>query len=172
MVFVFIVTGHAASSARSFMLSQKVSFLTLWGSDPVQSPVTKCPHLVLNCRQAWISALLSHDSTYAWCVKRDAWSVMRDAYCTTPHVRQKVMRDASKLFLLKEPPSADLLGHFLHTGTWHLIYLNINVSTSIASAILFQMFPIRMMSLYSFEEVLYSAGCSSTRLINFSRYVL
>ena len=37
---------------------------------------------------------------------------------------------------------------FLHTGTWHLIYLNINVSTSIASAILSQMFTIRMFSLY------------------------
>ena len=96
---------------------------------------------------------------------------MRDAYCTTPHARQKVMRDASKLFLQKKPPSADLLGIFLHTGTWHLIYLNINVSKSIASAILSQMFPIRMLSLYSFNKVLYSAGCSSTRLINFSRYL-
>ena len=36
----------------------------------------------------------------------------RDAYCTTPHVRQNIMRDASKLFLLKEPPSADLLWLF------------------------------------------------------------
>ena len=51
MVFVFIVTGHAGSSARSFMLSQ--NFLRLWVSDPVQSPVTKCPHLYLNCRRAW-----------------------------------------------------------------------------------------------------------------------
>ena len=96
---------------------------------------------------------------------------MRDAYCTTPHVRQKVMRDAAKLFLLKEPPSVDHLGLILHTGTWHFFYLNINVSTSIASAILSQMFPIRMLSLYSFNKVLYSAGCSSTRLINFSRYL-
>ena len=39
---------------------------------------------------------------------------------------------------------------FLHRGKWHLIYLNINVSTSIASAILSQMFPIRMFSLYIF----------------------
>ena len=49
MVFVFIATGHAGSSARSFMLS---CFLRLWVSDPVQSPVTKCPHLYLNCRRA------------------------------------------------------------------------------------------------------------------------
>ena len=66
----------------------------------------------------------------------------RDAYCTTPHVRQNIMRDASKLFF-----------------------------TSIASAILSQMFPIRMLSLYSFNEVSYSTGCSSTRLINFSKYL-
>ena len=54
MVFVFLVTGHAASSARSFMLSQKkiAYFLRLWVSDPVQSPVTKCPLLYLNCRRA------------------------------------------------------------------------------------------------------------------------
>ena len=50
MVFVFIATGHAGSSTRSFMLSWK---LRLWVSDPVQSPVTKCPHLYLNCRRAW-----------------------------------------------------------------------------------------------------------------------
>ena len=42
--------------------------------------------------------------------------VMRDAYCTTPHVRQNVMRDASKLFLLNEPPSADLLWLFYTQG--------------------------------------------------------
>ena len=30
IVFVLIVTGHAVSSARSFMLSQKI----LWVSDP------------------------------------------------------------------------------------------------------------------------------------------
>ena len=48
----------------------------------------------------------------------------------------------------KKSPSADLLGLFLHTGIWHLIYLNINVSTSIASVILSQMFPIRIFSLY------------------------
>ena len=44
----------------------------------------------------------------------------------------------------------------------------------IASAILSQMCPIRMLSLYSFNEMSYrsySAGCSSTRLINFSRYL-
>ena len=35
MVFVFIETGHAGSSARSFMLSQKL--LRLWVSDPVLS---------------------------------------------------------------------------------------------------------------------------------------
>ena len=54
MVFVFIMTGHAGSSARSFMLSQKI-YLRLWVSDPVQSPVTKCPHLYLNCRRAWVT---------------------------------------------------------------------------------------------------------------------
>ena len=51
----------------------------------------------------------------------------RDAYCTTPHVRQNVICDASKLFLLKEPTSADLLCFFMFLHTWkeHLIYLNI-----------------------------------------------
>ena len=52
MVFVFIATGHAGSSARSFMLSW--FFLRLWVSDPVQSPVTKYPHLYLNCRRACV----------------------------------------------------------------------------------------------------------------------
>ena len=37
---------------------------------------------------------------------------------------------------------------FLHTETCHFIYLNINVSTSIAPAILSQMVPIRILSLY------------------------
>ena len=55
MVFVFLVAGHAGSSARSFMLSQKI-ILRLWVSDPVQSPVTQCPHLYLNCRRAWMIA--------------------------------------------------------------------------------------------------------------------
>ena len=27
---------------------------SLWVSDPVQSPVTKCPHLYLNCRRVWM----------------------------------------------------------------------------------------------------------------------
>ena len=43
------------------------------------------------------------------------------AYATTPHrrdawcvKRENVMRDASKFFLLKEPPSADLLWFFTH----------------------------------------------------------
>ena len=99
---------------------------------------------------------------------REVWCVLHDSTC---RLRQKVMRDASKLFLLKESPSTDVLGLFLHTGTWQFIYLNINVSTSIASTILSQMFPIRMLSLYSFNKVLYSDGCSSTRLINFSRYL-
>ena len=43
--------------------------------------------------------------------------VMREAYCTTPYVRPNVMRDASKLFLLKKPPSANLLSFvFTHRG--------------------------------------------------------
>ena len=61
MVFM---TGHAGSSAKSFMLSQKIFFFKTQVSDPVQSPVTKCPHLYLNCRRACyapidISATLS-----------------------------------------------------------------------------------------------------------------
>ena len=61
MVFV---TGHAGSSAKIVMLSQKIFFFKTQVSDPVQSPVTKCPHLYLNCRRACyahidISATLS-----------------------------------------------------------------------------------------------------------------
>ena len=33
---------------------QENILLKLWVSDPVQSPVTKCPHLYLNCRRAWL----------------------------------------------------------------------------------------------------------------------
>ena len=39
--------------SQKFHAVIKVSFLRLWVSDPVQSPVTKCPHLYLNCRRAW-----------------------------------------------------------------------------------------------------------------------
>ena len=39
---------------------RKCFFLRLWVSDPVQSPVTKCPHLYLNCRRACIGYILYH----------------------------------------------------------------------------------------------------------------
>ena len=109
---------------------------------------------------------ICYDSTYTWCVKRDAWSVMRIArfhmyvkiWCIEVLFAEEATRCGSPCFL--------------HTGTWHFINLNIiNVSTSIASAILSQMLPIRMLSLYDVHEVSYGTGWSSTRLTNFSRHV-
>ena len=50
---VFIVPGHAGGSAKSFMLSLQIYiFFKLCILDPVQSLVTKCPHLYLNCSRA------------------------------------------------------------------------------------------------------------------------
>ena len=54
---VFIVTEHAGSSASlKFHVIIENNFRTL-GSDPVQSLVTKCPHLYLNCRRGWLYAI-------------------------------------------------------------------------------------------------------------------
>ena len=99
---------------------------------------------------------LRYDSTYAWCVKLDAWSVMHDAYCTWCVLYVKmwcVMRQSS--FCWRSHPVRISCG-FLHTGTWHLIYLNISVSISIASAIVSQMFPTRIcVFIYSINEASY-----------------
>ena len=88
----------------------------------------------------------------AWCVKRDAWCVLHDSTCTS-----KSDAWCGKVIFAEGATQCGSLVAFLHTGTCHLIYLNINVSTFIASAILSQMFSIRMLSLYSFNKVLYSA---------------
>ena len=89
------------------------------------------------------------------------------------------MREASKFFLLKEPPSADHLWLF-HThghGTLYIYlnityYLNIKASTSIAYH-----YTVPNVSnsdavfiFLSWSVTSHSAGCSSTWLTNFLRY--
>ena len=80
---------------------------------------------------------------------REAWCVLHDSTCTSKSDAWCV-----KVLFAEGATQCGSPGAFLHTGTWHLIYLNINVSKSIASVILFQMFPIRMLSLIECHIVL------------------
>ena len=52
---VCVYSDRACWEFRQFhaVTENKTSF-KLWVSDPVQSPVTKCPHLYLNCRRVWL----------------------------------------------------------------------------------------------------------------------
>ena len=64
--------------SQKFHAVMKVSFLRLWVSDPVQSPVTKCPHLYLNCRRVGI---------HQQCLTRAGWRLAqrrRSVSATTP----------------------------------------------------------------------------------------
>ena len=118
-----------------------------------------------------ISSVLTSQATTphtrdAWSVMREAWCVLHDSTCTSKSDAWCV----KVIFADGATQCGSPGAYFIHRDMAP-IYLNINVSTAIASAILSQMFPIRMLSLYSFNKVLYSAGCSSTRLVNFSRYL-
>ena len=118
-----------------------------------------------------ISSVLTSQATTphtrdAWSVMREAWCVLHDSTCTSKSDAWCV-----KVIFADGATQCGSPGAYFTHRDMAPIYLNINVSTAIASAILSQMLPIRMLSLYSFNKVLYSAGCSSTRLVNFSRYL-
>ena len=59
----------------------------------------------------------------AWCVKRDAWCVLHVSTCTSKYDAWCVKVIFAKVANQCGSPVA-----FLHTGKWHLICLNINVS--------------------------------------------
>ena len=101
--------------------------------------------------------------TYAWCMKRDAWCVLHDSTCTS-----KCDAWCVKVIFAEGATQCGSHVAFLHTGTWHLFlskYQRFHIHSSCYAV------PNVSNSLYSFNEVSYSAGCSSTRLISFSRYV-
>ena len=70
-------------SQKFHAVTENNIFLRLWVSDPVQSPVTKCPHLYLNCRRAcfflrlWVSDPVQSPVTkcpHLYLNRRRAWA--------------------------------------------------------------------------------------------------
>ena len=99
----------------------------------------------------------------AWCVKRDAWCVLHDSTCTSKCdawcvkviFAEGATQCESPVAFFTHRDMAPYLSKYQRFHIHRFCYTVPNVSNS----------------LYSFNEVSYSAGCSSTRLTNFSRYV-
>ena len=122
---------------------------------------------------ASVSLLLTQATTSH---TRDAWSVMRETWCMMRiarlHMHVKMWCVMRQSFFAEEATQCVSTVAFLHTAIWLLIYLNINVSTYSFCYAVPNVSHSDVFNIYSSIPVkCHSAGCSSTRLTNFPRYV-